>query len=56
MSRTHRTIILSGCFLFSSACAEDSLLRLPDSVPMTQANNPDVVLDSPLGYLSSQPL
>ena len=47
MSRTHRTIILSGCFLFSSACAEDSLLRLPDSVPMTQANNPDVVLDSP---------
>ena len=51
----YRTIILSGCFLFS-ACAEDSLLRLPDSVPMIEPTIPTWCWIHCIRYLSPQPL
>ena len=44
MARTHETIILLGAISFSSACAEDALLQLPD--PVTP--EPTIAVSPPL--------
>ena len=47
MAQTHPSIVLLGSIFLTSACAEDSLLRLPESLPLTPADNPNLVEVSP---------